>query len=137
MKLIAFLLSVLSFILSAADFSSAVEPPPHSGKTLSLFNGKTLAGWEGSELWRVQDGVITGGSLIETVKHNDFLASARDYTNFVVRFQIRLLGTNGFLNSGFQIRSQRVPNNSEMAGDRKSTRLNSSHGKLSRMPSSA
>ena len=81
-----------------------------------MFDGKTLEGWEGSKLWRVQDGFISGGSLTETVKENDFLASTHDYTNFIVRFQIRLLGTNGFLNSGFQIRSQRVPNNSEMAG---------------------
>ena len=116
MRSFAFLLSAVSFILSAADYSSAVEPPPRSSKTISLFNGKTLAGWEGSELWRVQDGVIAGSSITDAVKRNDFLASTRDYTNFIVRFQIRLLGTNGFLNSGFQIRSQRVPNNSEMAG---------------------
>jgi putative membrane-bound dehydrogenase-like protein len=103
--------------LALAAFSSvAAERPPRPGKTVSLFDGKTLAGWEGSALWRVEDGVISGGSLTETVKHNDFLASTRDYTNFLVRFQIRLLGTNGFLNSGFQIRSQRVPKNSEMSG---------------------
>jgi len=75
-----------------------------------------LTGWEGSALWRVQDGVISGGSLTESVRHNDFLATTRDYTNFIVRFQIRLLGTNGFINSGFQIRSQRVPEGSEMRG---------------------
>ncbi|MSR65762.1 MAG: DUF1080 domain-containing protein [Pedosphaera sp.] len=96
--------------------SPAAELPPRPGKTVPMLDGKTLAGWEGSELWRVQDGVIAGGSLTETVKHNDFLASTRDYTNFIVRFQIRLLGTNGFINSGFQIRSQRVPKNSEMSG---------------------
>ncbi len=94
----------------------AAEPPPAVGKAVSLFDGRTLRGWEGSRLWRVENGVITGGSLTETVKENDFLASTRDYTNFIVRFQIRLQGTNGFINSGFQFRSQRVPNNSEMAG---------------------
>ena len=31
----------------------------------SLFDGKTLKGWEGDEkLWSVQDGAITGLSLI-------------------------------------------------------------------------
>ena len=96
----------------------AAEAPPAPGPGVkSMFDGKTLAGWEGNaKLWRVEDGFITGGSLTETVKHNDFLATTRDYTNFIVRFQIRLLGSNGFINSGFQIRSQRVPNNSEMAG---------------------
>ncbi len=94
----------------------AAEPVPPVGKTVSLFDGQTLTGWEGSRLWRVEEGLISGGSLTETVKENDFLASTRDYTNFIVRLQIRLRGTNGFINSGFQLRSQRVPNNSEMAG---------------------
>jgi putative membrane-bound dehydrogenase-like protein len=93
------------------------QPPPPASKGVSLFDGKTLAGWEGdAKLWRVQDGALTGGSLKETVKQNEFLASVRDYTNFIVRFKIKLTGTEGFINSGFQIRSQRVPNNSEMAG---------------------
>lgn len=95
----------------------AVEAPPPPGRTVALFDGRTLAGWEGDlKLWRVQDGALMGGSLAKTVKQNEFLASTRDYTNFIVRFQMRLLGTNGFINSGFQLRSQRVPNNSEMAG---------------------
>jgi len=95
----------------------AAGPPPKPGKTTSLFDGRTLSGWEGdSKIWRVEDGCLTGGSLTETVKQNEFLATTRDYTNFVVRFKIKLTGTNGFVNSGFQIRSQRVPNNSEMAG---------------------
>lgn len=96
---------------------AATQPPPPPGASISIFDGKALTGWEGnSSLWRVVDGAITGGSLTETVKQNEFLATTRDYTNFVVRFKIKLTGTNGFINSGFQIRSQRVPNNSEMAG---------------------
>src|SRR5438093_10210550 len=95
----------------------AAEPLPPQGKAVPLFDGRTLAGWEGNpRIWRVQDGALTGGSLTETVKQNEFLATTRDHTNFIVRFKIKLTGTNGFINSGFQIRSQRVPNNSEMAG---------------------
>ncbi len=96
----------------------AAEPPPVPGANAKpMFDGRSLAGWEGNaKLWRVEDGCLTGGSLAETVRANDFLATTRDYTNFVVRFKIKLMGTNGFINSGFQIRSQRVPNNSEMAG---------------------
>ncbi|HXG49390.1 MAG TPA: PVC-type heme-binding CxxCH protein, partial [Methylomirabilota bacterium] len=95
----------------------AAEAPPTLRNAKSLFDGKTLAGWEGDlTIWRVEDGCLTGGSLTETVKQNEFLASTRDYTNFIIRFKIKLTGTNGFINSGFQIRSQRVPNSSEMAG---------------------
>lgn len=108
----------LAALGAAAPGTFAAEPPPLPGpRAVSLFDGRTLAGWEGNPaLWRVEDGCLTGGSLTETVRENDFLATTRDYTNFVVRFQIRLRGTEGFINSGFQIRSQRVPNNSEMIG---------------------
>src|SRR6266581_653777 len=95
----------------------AASTPPSPGKTTPLFDGASLAGWEGDlKIWRVESGGITGGSLSETVKQNEFLASKRDFTNFIVRFQIKLTGSEGFINSGFQIRSQRVPNSSEMAG---------------------
>src|SRR5213594_564651 len=103
-------------LLSTLPLRAAESAPP-AGKTTPLFDGKTLAGWEGDlKLWRVEDGCLTGGSLTQTVTHNDFLASTRDFTNFIVRMQIKLTGNEGFINSGFQIRSQRVPKSSEMAG---------------------
>ncbi|HKQ39120.1 MAG TPA: family 16 glycoside hydrolase, partial [Verrucomicrobiae bacterium] len=37
-------------------------------------------------------------------------------TNFILRLKFKLTGTEGFVNSGVQIRSQRVPNSSEVAG---------------------
>ncbi len=94
------------------------EPVPKKGpNSKSIFDGRTLAGWEGlKEFWRVEDGALTGGSLTERVKRNEFLATTRDYTNFVIHLKIKLTGNAGFINSGFQIRSQRVPNDSEMAG---------------------
>lgn len=90
--------------------AGAVKPTP-------LFDGKTLTGWEGDPaIWRVENGALTGGSLTETIKVNQFLASTRAFSNFIVRFQIKLIGTEGFVNSGFQIRSERVPNSTEMIG---------------------
>src|SRR5437867_10142616 len=110
------LFAVCATLVSALPLGAA-EAAPHAGKTTPLFDGKTLAGWEGdTKLWRVEDGCLTGGSLTQTVTHNDFLASTRDFTNFVVRMQIKLTGKEGFINSGFQIRSQRVPKSSEMTG---------------------
>ncbi len=96
---------------------STAEAPPRLLNPIRLFDGKTLAGWEGdARVWRVEDGCITGGSYVETVRENEFVATTRDYTNFIIRLQIKLTGSNGFINSGFQIRSQRVPRSSEMAG---------------------
>ena len=84
----------------------------------SIFDGLTFAGWEGetNHIWRIENGVITGGSLVTTVERNNFLATQRNYTNFVLRLKFRLAGTNGFINSGVQFRSQRVANSTEMAG---------------------
>ena len=105
-------------LLATLLFTSiaSAEPPPPVGKAVPLFDGTTLAGWEGdAKLWRVEDGALTGGSLTEHVKHNVFLATEKDYADFIVRMKIKLTGT-GFVNSGFQIRSQRVKNNTEMSG---------------------
>jgi len=84
----------------------------------SLFDGKSFAGWEGdtNKWWRLDQGALVGGSLKQRVPHNDFLAFDRPFTNFVLRAEFRLLGTDGFVNSGIQIRSQRVPNSHEMSG---------------------
>ncbi|MBL9211356.1 MAG: DUF1080 domain-containing protein [Opitutaceae bacterium] len=84
-----------------------------------LFDGRTLAGWEGdSKWWRVQDGALTGGSLTEKVPHNFFLATTRSFQNFDVTLKLKLTGVpnTGMINSGVQIRSLRVPNNTEMSG---------------------
>ena len=62
----------LFFALIAVLRITAAEAPPASGpNTRPLFDGKTLAGWEGDpKLWRVEDGALTGGSYEETVKQN-------------------------------------------------------------------
>ena len=45
-----------------------------------LFDGKTLAGWEGDpQWWRVQDGALTGGSTTEKIPRNFFLATTKSY----------------------------------------------------------
>ena len=84
-----------------------------------LFDGKTLAGWEGDMAWwRVQEGMITGGSLTEKVPRNFFLATTRSFQNFDLRLRLKLTGVpnTGMINSGVQIRSVRVPSSTEMSG---------------------
>ena len=83
---------------------------------VSLFDGKTLAGWEGDTAWwRVEAGEIRGGSFKTKVPKNFFLATEKSYQNFDLRVKLRLTGT-GFVNSGIQMRSVRVPNSTEMSG---------------------
>jgi hypothetical protein len=77
---------------------------------VSLFDGKTFTGWEGDigRTWRIEDGALVGGSLSDAVPRNEFLTTTRDFTNFVLRLQFKLEGTEGFINAGVQFRSRRL-----------------------------
>ena len=103
---------VVLFFALALSLQCALAAP------LPLFDGKTLDGWEGetAKTWRVLDGAITGGSL-EGNPRNEFLATKKSYRNFVLRLEYKLVGTEGFVNGGVQIRSVRIatPAN-EMSG---------------------
>jgi hypothetical protein len=88
-------------------------------RAADLFDGRTLAGWEGDlKWWRLQDGALTGGSLTEKVPRNFFLATTRSFQNYDLRLRLKLTGVpgTGMINSGVQIRSERVPDNTEMSG---------------------
>ena len=95
--------SILFFLLTACNIKTATRGTP-------LFNGKTFSGWEGDTLstWRIKNETIIGGSLDETVPHNDFLCTKRSYTNFILKLKIKLTGHEGFINSGIQFRSKRL-----------------------------
>ncbi|NDA68642.1 MAG: DUF1080 domain-containing protein, partial [Verrucomicrobia bacterium] len=104
--------SIFSLAVALTTLLSASAAP------VSLFDGKTLAGWEGdtNKIWRVRDGVIVGGSL-EGNPRNEFLATLKSYKNFHLRLEYKLVGTQGFVNSGVQFRSKRIPNPpNEMSG---------------------
>ena len=90
----------LAFILIAVSHAAPV----------SLFDGKTLDGWEGdtAKTWRIEDGCIAGGSLDEKVPRNEFLAAKKTYRNFDLTLKFKLTGTEGFVNSGVQFRSIRI-----------------------------
>ena len=102
------LLLVVPAVLGLASTLQAADP----AREISIFDGKTFAGWEGDlgKTWRIEDGAAVGGSLEVQVPHNEFLRTQRSYTNFVLRLQFRLLGSEGFVNAGVQVRSSPVEN---------------------------
>ncbi|MDE0905055.1 MAG: DUF1080 domain-containing protein [Planctomycetota bacterium] len=108
-------ISLLASVCCCLPVSAQDEAPG-----VSIFDGETLSGWgtlEGDrQWWRVEDGVITGGSLTTNVPHNTFLATDAGYGNFDLNLEIRITGAGGFVNSGIQIRSRRVSDSSEMTG---------------------
>jgi hypothetical protein len=103
------LFTVLAF--NASAFSA--DPVP-------LFDGRTFEGWEGDteNTWRIEDGTITAGSLEQKQPRNEFLATKKSYSDFELKFKCKLIGKEGtgFINSGVQIRSERVPDHHELIG---------------------
>jgi hypothetical protein len=80
-----------------------------------LFDGKSLAGWEGNEaMFRVQDSAIVAGSLKERIPHNEFLCTKEEFADFELRLEAKLVGKGD--NAGVQFRSRRVPNHYEVSG---------------------
>lgn len=105
---------VMSLLAVLVTGLFAAEPP----QPRPLADGRSFAGWEGdtNKTWRLEDGAFVGGSLRVQVPRNEFLCTERAYTNFVLRLKFKLVGTEGFVNAGVQIRSQRVPNHHEVSG---------------------
>ena len=83
-----------------------------------LFDGKTLAGWEGdtAKTWRVEDGAIVGGSLDAVVPRNEFLCTTKAYGDFQLKVTFKLVGDKARANAGVQFRTKHIPNNHEVSG---------------------
>jgi hypothetical protein len=95
------LLALLALSATVA-LTSAAEVP--------LFDGKTFDGWEGDtqKTWRIEDGALVAGDLNVKFPRNEFLATVKSYKNFILRLDYKLEGSEGFVNSGVQVRSVRI-----------------------------
>lgn len=88
--LFVFVLS--SSIATAQEKKDAPVVPPRQGKTetIKLFDGKSLAGWEGyPDLWSVKDGVIIAKNT-EPLKYSTYLLTKNKYTDFRLTFAAKL-----------------------------------------------
>jgi hypothetical protein len=101
------LLLLLTFTLQAA------EP-------VVLFDGKTFTGWEGDTTgtWRIEDGAFTAGGADKKQPRNEFLSTTKSFGDFELKLKFKVTGdpATGMINSGVQIRSERIPNHHEMIG---------------------
>lgn len=94
---------------------AAMAPAAAEDGFQPLFDGKSLAGWEGDKtVFRAQEGAIVAGSRAEKIPHNEFLASKEEFGDFELRLKARLIGEGK--NAGIQFRSQRVTDHFEMIG---------------------
>ncbi len=70
---------------------------------VSLFDGRTLDGWEqknGTATYRVENGTVVGKT--NAGSPNSFLCTKKDYSDFELTFEVKVADQ---LNSGVQIRS--------------------------------
>jgi hypothetical protein len=83
--------------------------------TFSLFDGKSFNGWEGDLNWfRIESSAIVAGSLEKEIPYNVFLCTEKEYGDFELRLEAKLIGPGD--NSGIQFRSERIPGDTEVRG---------------------
>ncbi len=103
-------------LLLAAQPLAAEEKPELEEGFVSLFDGASPDGWQGNlDVFKLQNGAVVGGSLKKDLPRNEFLTAKKEYGDFELRLQFKLLG-GAKANAGVQIRSQRIPNHHEMIG---------------------
>lgn len=80
-----------------------------------LFDGQSFAGWKGNQkVFRIADGAIVGGGMQQSLPNNEFLRSEKEYQDFELRLQFKLVGENA--NAGVQIRTAEIPDHHEVSG---------------------
>ena len=103
-------LMVVTLVCFASTVSAddSRKAPKESDDLKSIFDGKSLEGWDGdSRLWSVKDGVIHGETTADVKANgNTFLIWKGGKTkNFELRLSFRCNATN---NSGIQYRSKHI-----------------------------
>jgi Domain of Unknown Function (DUF1080) len=84
--------------------AAALDDARAASDWVHLFDGRTLDGWvqrNGMASYRVKDGAIVGRT--SEGSPNSFLATEREYSDFVLEFEVKV---DDALNSGVQIRSR-------------------------------
>src|SRR4051812_32434125 len=99
MMLAAALAAMTAFGLGAIQ---ADDQKTSGSDTAAFFNGKDFTGFEGliEDYWSVKDGAIVGKT--NGLSFNTFLCSKKQYSDFEMKFQVKMIGGN----SGIQIRSK-------------------------------
>ncbi len=83
---------------------------------VDLIPERRFNGWEGDvkKSFRREGDAIVGGNLKELIPRNEFLATTREYTNFILRAECKIVGED--CNAGIQFRTQRIPDHHEVKG---------------------
>lgn len=109
------MLKILLIPLAFLVLGCSGEQKTDTNVASSIFDGKSLAGWEGDTNWFcIEDGSIVAGSLEKEIPYNMFLCTTEEYGDFELKLEAKLLGPGD--NSGIQFRSRRIPGTTEVTG---------------------
>lgn len=98
----------------ASEQDSGSSVPLEKGWTV-LFDGKSFKGWEGNlDVFRIEDKSVVAGTLNNRIKQNEFLCTKKQFRDFELRLQAKLIGPGR--NAGIQFRSKRIPDHHEVIG---------------------
>ncbi len=113
------LASCLGIVVGLAALAARAESPATDAEGFrSIFDGKTLDGWDGDpRLWSVHDGCINGQTSKENpATYNTFLIwRGGKPGDFELKVEFRM-PNEGFTNSGVQIRSWEGPKKWQVSG---------------------
>ncbi len=102
-------------MMGATAVATAEKPVTVEKGFAALFDGKSLAGWEGKpSVFRAEKGAIVAGSMKVKISNNEFLCTKKQYGDFELRLKAKLTGEGK--NAGIQFRSKRIPNHHEVIG---------------------
>ncbi len=113
MPLILFI--VLPMTGCKTDQPAEMPATAQAGEEHVFFDGATFAGWDGvNEFFRIEDGAIVAGTLDKPIPENQFLCTLREYDNFRLKLETKLVGDQ--TNAGIQFHTQRIPDDHEVIG---------------------
>jgi hypothetical protein len=102
----------IAVLLSITLFTSCENPDG-----VSLFDGKSLEGWECPEnIFRVEDGCIVGGSMDKPLDRSYYLCTIKKYDNFELTLKAKFINKGTYENGGISFRAERVPDSTQVAG---------------------
>ncbi len=85
-------------------------------KDIQLFDGQTLAGWEGSDsAFRVESEAIIGGSLEKGLEESFYLCTTEEYSDVELTLSVKLIHTDLKGNAGISFRAERVDGSNKVA----------------------
>ncbi|HEY8748695.1 MAG TPA: DUF1080 domain-containing protein [Tepidisphaeraceae bacterium] len=97
--------ALAGMLMGAQDAPKTDAPKPDAEGFVSLFDGKTLNGWDGMPgYWSVVDGAIVGKEEKEKSEQTFLIYKGKNFANFELHFKYKFGTPDG--NSGIQLRSK-------------------------------